>query len=199
MSYELEQLNTSVVENELKYIDYQDRLVNWVLSGYQDETQFLPLKKLQDILEIIDRQVLENNENLFLIKSVLKIFKTKLNLNSEQEQNLSVIMLDFVEKVQKKQIKKIKNPHAVAGQLLLLAQGKTKVINTILRTILQNETFITSNYVKNLTLWLASEQRDKSQLLTGKDLELALINSHSRLTEIENKFLVRSLVFNLRG
>lgn len=78
MSYELEQLNTSVVENELKYIDYQDRLVNWVLSGYQDETQFLPLKKLQDILEIIDRQVLENNENLFLIKSVLKIFKTKI-------------------------------------------------------------------------------------------------------------------------
>ena len=81
----------------------------------------------------------------------------------------------------------------------MLTQGKVNVVNTILRTILSSESLINSNYLDNLTLWLASEEQDGSQLLTGRQLELALMESPPQLTAVENKFLVRSLVFNLRS
>ena len=108
-------------------------------------------------------------------------------------------MLNFVEKAQKEQLKKIKNAHVIVGKVLFWTKGDGTVANTIFRTILTSKTLILSNYLENFALWLASREQDQSLLLTGQQLELALATSHFNLTELENKFLVRSLVFNLRS
>lgn len=199
MSYKMKQLSPSVVENELKYIKYQDKIANWVLSKYRDETQLLPPQELQFILPLVEEKVLNHNENLFLIASILKIFRKQLNINEEQEQHLAIVTINFVEKAQQEQIEKISNPHAIAGKVLLWTQGEAVTANTVFRTILQSKTFVNSNYLENLALWLASKQQESNYLLTGEALELALKNACPSLTEIENKFLVRSLVYSLRS
>ena len=198
MSYKMERLSPSVVENELKYIKYQDKIANWVLSKYRDETQLLFPQELQFILPFVEGKILNHNENLFLIASILKIFRKQLNLHEEQEQHLAIITINFVEKAQQEQIEKISNSHAIAGKVLLWTRGKAVTANTIYRTILQSKTFINSNYLENLALWLASKQ-DSNYLLTGEALESALMNARPGITEIENKFLVRSLVYSLRS
>ena len=185
-------------KNELKNPAYEDQFIDWLLSDYQDETQLLKPQELQNRLASINNKILLNEENLFLIQSVLKIYRKQLKIDAQREQKLAIIMLDFVEKAQKEQLAKITNAHEIAGRILLLTLGKVDVANIIFRTILSSESLINSNYLDNLTLWLASEERDRSQLLTGRQLELALMESSPQLTTVENKFLVRSLVFNLR-
>ena len=186
-------------KSELKNPAYEDQFIDWLLSDYQDETQLLKPHELQNRLASIDNKALLNEENLFLVQSVVKVYKKQLQIDSQQEQKLIIILLNFVEKAQKEQLNKIANAHAIAGRILLLAQGKANIMNTIFRTILNSETILESNYLDNLTLWLASEEKDRSQLLTGRELELALIESAPRLTEVENRFIVRSLVFDLRS
>ena len=186
-------------KKQLKNPAYEDQFIDWLLSDYQDETQLLEPHELQNRLAAIDNKILINEENLFLIQSVLKIYRKQLKIDNQQEQKLAIIMLNFVEKAQKEQLAKITNAHEIAGRILLLTQGKVNVANTIFRTILSSKSLIDSNYLDNLTLWLASEEKDATQLLTGQQLELALMESAPQLTIVENKFLVRSLVFNLRS
>ena len=185
--------------NKLKNPAYEDQFIDWLLSDYKDETQLLKPQELQNRLAAIDHKILIHEENLFLIQSLLKVYKKIFKIDDQNEQRIAIIMLNFVEKAQKEQLRKIHNAHETVGRILLLAQGKLMVINTILRTILSSDTLISSNYLDNLTLWLASEEQDRSQLLIGRELELALMESPPKLTQVENKFLVRSLVFNLRS
>jgi hypothetical protein len=199
MSQEAEKLSSSTSKNDLKNPAYEDQMIDWLLSEFQDETQLLQPEDLQNRLLLIENKVLINEENLFLIKSLLKIVRKQLKLDKQKDQQLTIIMLNFVEQAQKEQIKKIKNAHAIAGKVILWTQGDATIANTIFRTLLHSETLINSNYLENLTLWLASKERDYSQLLTTENLNIVLIQQHLRLTTIENKFLVRSLVFNLRG
>jgi hypothetical protein len=199
MSQESEKMSSSTGKNDLKNPAYEDRLIDWLLSEFQDETQLLQAQDLQNRLMLIDHKILLNEENLFLIKSLLKILRKQLQLDEQKEQQLTIIMLNFVEQAQKEQIKKIKNAHAIAGRILLWTQGDATIANTIFRTLLQSETLINSNYLENLTFWLTSKEKDYSQLLTAENLDLILMQQDLCLTTLENKFLVRSLVFNLRG
>jgi hypothetical protein len=199
MSQEAEKVSSSTGKNDLKNPAYEDQMIDWLLSEYQDETQLLQPQDLQNRLLLIENKVLLNEENLFLIKSLLKIVRKQLKLDEQKERQLTIIMLNFVEQAQKEQLKKIKNAHAIAGKVLLWTQGDAIIANTIFRTLLHSATLINSNYLENLTLWLSSKEKDQSQLLTTGNLDVVLMQQHLRLTTIENKFLVRSLVFNLRG
>lgn len=199
MSHEVEGVSTSIGKNDFKNPAYEDQMIDWLLSEYQDETQLLHPQDLKNRLILIESKVLLNEENLFLIKSILKIFRKQLNLDFQQEQKLTIIMLNFVEQAQKEQIEKIKNAHAIAGKVVLWTQGDANIANTIFRSLLQSNTLINSNYLEKLTLWLASEEQDFSQLLTEEELEVALMQFSQNSTIIENKFLVRSSIFNLRG
>jgi hypothetical protein len=199
MSQEAEGISSSTGKNDFKNPAYEDQMIDWLLSEYQDETQLLHPQDLQSRLMLIESKVLLNEENLFLIKSLLKILRKQLNIDSEQEQKLTIIMLNFVEQAQKEQIKKIKNAHAIAGKILLWTQGDATIANTIFRTLLHSETLINSNYLEKLTLWLTSKEQDRSQLLTTENLDVLFMQSHLHLTTIENNFLVRSIVFNLRS
>lgn len=199
MSQELEGKGSSTGKNEFKNPDYEDRMIDWLLSEYQDENQLLSPQDLQNRLILTENKVLLNEENLFLIKSILKLSRKQLKLDSQQEQTLAIIMLNFVEQAQQEQIKKIKNALAIAGKILLWTQGDANIVNTIFRTLLRSETLIKNNYLEKLTLWLTSQEQDLDRLLTEEELEVAFMQFHPNLTAIENQFLVRSLVFNLRG
>lgn len=199
MSHKTNEINYSAGKNDFKNPGYEDQMIDWLLSDYQDETQLLQPQDIQNRLMLIDNKVLLNEENLFLIKSILKMFRKQLKIDFLQEQKLTIIMLNFVEQAQKEQIEKISNPHAIAGKVILWTKGNATIANTIFRTLLHSDTLIQSNYLENLTVWLNSEEKDLSQLLTKEKLELALQQFHPDLTTIENKFLVRSLVFNLRS
>ena len=218
MSQNGEQIGSWIAENDLKYHLYKDRFVNWLLSECKDETQLLQPLELQNSLTLIENKILNSEENLFLIASILKILKKQLQINLEYqpqsnaphtdgsqteaqncEEMLTIVALNFVEKAQREQLKKIPNAHAIAIKILIWTEGKPSIANKIFQTILHSETFLMSNYLENLTLWLTSEEQDLSQLLTGESLKLALKQSHYNFTEVENQFLVRSLVFNLRG
>lgn len=199
MSYKANEINYSAGKNDFKNPGYEDQMIDWLLSDYKDETQLLQPQDIQNRLMLIDNKVLLNEENLFLIKSILKMFRKQLKIDFLQEQKLTIIMLNFVEQAQKEQIEKISNAHAIAGKVILWTKGNATIANTIFRTLLHSDTLIRSNYLENLTVWLDSEEKDLSQLLTKEKLELAIQQSHRDLTTIENKFLVRSLVFNLRS
>ena len=177
---------------------YKDKLVDWILSEYRDEGQLLQLADLQNRIAEVEGKVLKNEENLFLVKSSLQLYRNLLKLSDQNEQKLAVIMLYFVETVQKQQLRKIPNPLAVAQNILLLGRGKVAVINTIFVALLESDRLIEANYLEEMTRWLASEQQDEQQLLAGEKLQQAFRDSRSILTAVENDFLVRSVVYNLR-
>ncbi len=177
---------------------YEDKLVDWVLSEYKDNSQLLNSQELQNRLIFIEGKVLNNEENLFLVKSTLNVFKTKLKLKSIEEQKLASLLLNFVNKAQKEQLHKIKNAHATVGKLLLWTKGQTGLLSLILKTILSSDSFIRCSYLEKLVSWLASGKKAQNKLLSRRELKLALALSHPGLTEMENQFLVRSLVFSLR-
>ena len=177
---------------------YQDKFANWMLSEYQDENQLLSLEELKNYLAFVENKLLKNKQNLFLVKSILKNFRRKMNLNYEEEQKLAMIMLNFIEKAQQEQLSKITNAQAIATQVIVWTKGNASAANTVFRALLHSETLIYSDYIDKLALWLGSQEQNLSHLLTGEKLQSALIKANSQLTEIENNFLTRSLVFSLR-
>ena len=80
---------------------YEDKLIDWVLSEYQDDSQLLNSQELQNRLIFVDGKVLNSEENLFLVKSTLNVFKAQLKLNSVDEDKLAILLLDFVNRSQK--------------------------------------------------------------------------------------------------
>lgn len=177
---------------------YEDKLVDWILSEYSDEGQLLQLTDLQHRIAEVEGKVLKNEENLFLVKSSLQLYRNLLKLNTQEEQKLAVIMLYFVETAQKQHIRKIPNPLAVAQSILLLSRGKITVVNTLYVALLESDRLIDANYLEEMTRWLASERQDERQLLIGDRLQQAFRNIKGILTDVENDFLVRSAVYNLR-
>ena len=178
---------------------YEDKLVDWILSEYQDESQLLQFADLQNRFAEVEGKTLKNEENLFLIKSSLRLYRELLKLHHQEEQKLAIIMLYFVETVQKEHLTKISNPLAVAQDVILLTKGKVAIANTIYTSLLESENLLNCSYFEQMARWLASEKQDENQLLSGKKLEQALQNAHSILTTIENNFLVRSVVYSLRN
>jgi len=177
---------------------YEDKLVDWVLSEYKDNSQLLNSQELQNRLIFIDGKVLNNEENLFLVKSTLNVFKTQLKIQSVDEHKLAILLLDFVNRAQKEQLHKIKNAHVISGKVLLWTKGQASLLGLILKTILHSESFVRCSYLEKLVSWLASGKKAQNKLLSRRELKLALALSHPGLTEMENQFLVRSLVFSLR-
>jgi hypothetical protein len=198
MSYKAEQASLKISKKKFTYSLHKDKITNWILSKYQDESQLLDFQELKNYLIFIEGKALKTKNSLFVIKSILKVFREKLAISEENEQKLAIVMLSFVEKAQQEQLKKIYHPYEIANKVLIWTMGNPSVVNTVLRALLHSETLIYSSYLKDLTLWLTSEEQDLSLLLTEQKLQLALNNANSRLSEIENKFLVRSLVFDLR-
>jgi len=177
---------------------YEDKLIDWVLSEYKDDSQLLNAKELQNRLIFVDGKVLNNEENLFLVKSTLNVLKAQLKINSVDEQKLAILLLDFVNSAQKEQLDKIKNAHVISGRILLWTKGQASLLGLVFRTILNSESFVRCSYLEKLVSWLASGKKANNKLLSRRELKLALALSHPGLTEMENQFLVRSLVFSLR-
>ena len=198
MSYKAEQTSPKVSNNNFTEYLHNYKFAKWVLSEYQDEEQLLSFRELNNYLTFVEGKVLKSKNSLFIVKSILYIYRKQLAISNEDEQKLAIVILSFVEKAQQEQLKKISNPHAIASNVVKWSTGDPSVANTIFRALLQSETLIHSEYLKNLTLWLTSKEQDLSLLLTGKKLQLALNKANFNLSAIESSFLVRSLVFNLR-
>ena len=177
---------------------YQDKFANWMLSEYKDENQLLSIEELKNYLAFIEKKLLKNKQNLFLVKSILKNFRNSMNLDDKEEQKLAIVMLNFIEKAQQEQLSKITNAQAIAAKVVAWTEGNIEIASTIFTTLLDSETLISSDYLDKLSLWLGSQETNFSHLLTGENLQSALIKANAQLTEIEQKFLTRSLVFSLR-
>lgn len=190
--------NYSAINRNQKDPAYEDKLVDWVLSEYKDNSQLLNSQELQNRLIFIEGKVLNNEENLFLVKSTLNVFKTQFKLKPVDEQKISTFLLGFINKAQKEQLHKIKNPHLTAGKVLLWTKGQASLLSMIFKTILSSDSFVRCSYLEKLVGWLASGKKANNKLLSRRELKLALALSHPGLTEMENQFLVRSLVFSLR-
>lgn len=177
---------------------YEDKLVDWILSEYRDESQLLQFADLQNRFAEVEGKILKNEENLFLVKSSLKLYRELLKLSNQEEQKLAIIMLYFVETVQKEHLKKIANPLVVAQEVILLTRGKVAVANTVFTSLLDSDRLIERSYFERMARWLASEEQDEKQLLSGTKLRKVLQNPGGILTATENRYLVRSVVYDRR-
>lgn len=182
----------------LKDPAYEDKLVDWILSEYKDESQLLQFPELQNRFAEVEGKALKNEENLFLVNSSLKLYRELLKLDAKEEQKLAIIMLYFVETVQTQQLSKIPNPLAVAQDVILLTKGKVTLANTVYTALLESDRLVNRSYLEEMIRWFTSEEADATQLLTAQKLQQALEDTDCILTPVENSYLVRSMVYDLR-
>ena len=88
--------------------------------------------------------------------------------------------------------------------LVVKQEGKLKLANRIYEKVF-NQSWLEEMfqelrpYGKQLKVWLNSDCKDESPLLLGEELQNALLWSKGRkLSDEDNKFLIRSQLFNLR-
>lgn len=167
--------------NTNKEKEYVEHLVQqYLIKSWQTQPEAEPIKEIH--AQLINNQKCDPFWLLLNYKKIVTSNGFPYNNSSNEHQEL--LRLNLV-------IKRL-------DKLIIYNRIYQEVFNT---DLLENTLDTLRPYARKITAWLDSDCQDESKLLRGKDLNDALnwTEGKGNLNSLEDKFLIHSQVFNLRG